>query len=275
MNFKCYPYGLITILIFNSLFCKAQDIVINNNLSEKVIVFGNSKILITLDYNAKCNISELLLNGQSVICGPAGIFSSVKTSNAENSTLNLKTNPIIRTGKNSVTVSNIKYGNNTEMVEEVWNFLITENNIRFEIERDFPNSLIIEEAAFPSFRFKSINTWDGAFTGYGGLAWFYLFNQKLCTYGVHSDCSVFWNSFTGNALKVAVSVKGKQVAMKYSRSDEDNLIYNIVVSDNEQTYRYDSEKRSRFIRGKNRCLGLLYCSGRKICSDNYTFISEL
>lgn len=40
------------------------------------------------------------------------------------------------------------------------------------------------------------------------------------------------------------------MAMKYSRSADNNLIYNISVSDNELSYRYEAEKRSRFIREK-------------------------
>ncbi len=137
-----------------------------------------------------------------------------------------------------------------EPVTENWKFLITESDIKFDIERNFPKSINIEEAAFPSFNFNNINTWNGAFLGYGGLAWFYLFNQKLCTYGVHSNSSIFWNSETGNGLKVAVKAQGKQVAMKFSRSNDDKLIYNIAVSDSELTCRYEAEKRSRFIRGK-------------------------
>jgi hypothetical protein len=206
--------------------------------------------MITLDYNEKFNISGLIVNGQSVISGPAGIFSSIKTSANTYSTLKLTSMPAIKTGKNSVSISNIKYGKDDEWVEECWNFIITENDIRVNIERTFPKPLHIEEADFPSFNFDNIKTWDGAFLGYGGLAWFYLFNQKLCTYGVHTDCSTFWNGTTGNALKVSVSSKGKKVAMKYSRSNEDKLIYDISVSDSELTSRYESEKRSRFIRGK-------------------------
>jgi len=44
----------------------------------------------------------------------------------------------------------------------------------------------VEEAAFPVFNFDSIDTWEGAYQGYGGLPGFYLFNEKLCTYGVHT-----------------------------------------------------------------------------------------
>jgi len=191
MEHKFSREAIVVLFLFTFLKCNAGNIIINNNPSASEIVFGNSKIMITLDYKGKCNISSLAVNGQSVI-----------------------------------------------------------SDIRFDIERDFPKPLHIEEAAFPSFNFNNINTWNGAFLGYGGLAWFYLFNEKLCTYGVHSDCSVFWNSSSGNALKVAVSVPGKQIAMKYNRSNDDKLIYNISVSDIELTSRYETEKRSRFVRGK-------------------------
>ena len=250
MEHKFFREAIVVLFLFTFLKCNAGNIIINNNPSVREIVFGNGKIMITLDYKGKCNISSLAVNGQSVISGTEGIFSSIKTSTGTYSTLNLTSVPSIKTGTNTVTVSNIKYGNNEDVIIEKWNFLISESDIRFDIERDFPKPLHIEEAAFPSFNFNNINTWNGAFLGYGGLAWFYLFNEKLCTYGVHSDCSVFWNSSSGNALKVAVSVPGKQIAMKYNRSNDDKLIYNISVSDIELTSRYETEKRSRFVRGK-------------------------
>lgn len=116
MNFKCCRFGLIIIFLFTGIFCNAGDIVIKNSPMDKVIIFGNSKIMITLDYNGKCNISSLNVNGQSVISGPTGIFSAIKTSTNSYSTLKLTTVPTIKTGKNTVTVSNIKYGNNEETV---------------------------------------------------------------------------------------------------------------------------------------------------------------
>jgi hypothetical protein len=250
MNHKINRIGLVLLFLFSTIYCNAGDILIKNNPLDKIITFGNDKITITLDYNGKCNISDLTVNGQTVISGPTGIFSEIRTSTGTFSTLKPTSVPVIKTGKNTVSVSNITYGSNDENVTENWSFLITENDIRYDIERSFPKSLSIEEAAFPSFKFDNIKTWNGAFLGYGGLAWFYLFNEKLCTYGVHSDCSLFWNSTTGNGLKVAVAAKGKEVAMKYSRSNDDNLIYNISVSDNELNSRYETEKRSRFIRGK-------------------------
>ncbi len=250
MKLKYCKFELILIFLFTGIICKGADIFINNSAPDKLMTFGNSKIMITLDYNGKCNVSELTVNGQKVISGNEGIFSEIKTAEDTYSSLKLLSVPEIKIGENSVDISNIKYGNDETTIIENWKFVITKSDIKFNIERNILQPLIIEDAGFPSFNFNTINTWNGAFLGYGGLAWFYLFNQKLCTYGVHSDCSTFWNSETGNALKVSVSVPGKQVAMKYTRSNEDKLIYNIYVSDSELTCRYAAEKRSRFIRDK-------------------------
>ena len=249
-NITSFRFLSLMLFLGFTLVGNAGNIMITDKPQDKVIIFGNSKIRITLDYNGKCAVTEMSVNNQSVISGQAGIFSEIRTSTATYSTLKLTSVPTIKIGKNTVKISNIQYGTDNEAAIENWNFLITENDIKLDIERSFPKAFSIQEAAFPSFKFNSIHTWDGAFLGYGGLAWFYLFNEKLCTYGVHSDSSIFWNSTTGNGLKVAVSAPGKQVAMKYSRSNDDQLIYNITVSDNEMLFRYESEKRSRFVRGK-------------------------
>ena len=250
MNIKYFRFGFVLLFLFVFAFKGVAEIEINNDSNAKVVVFGNDKISFTLDYNGKCSVTRLAINGQPVITGSDGIFSAITTSNEYWSTLKLESDPTIKTGKNTVRINNIIYGTKEQSVTENWIFNITESEIKFDIERNFPKPLEIEEAAFPSFKFDGMDTWNGAFLDYGGLAWFYLFNQKLCTYGVHSNSSVFWNSTTGNALKIAADADGKKVAMKYSRSNDDQLNYTISISDKELTYRYEAEKRSRFIRGK-------------------------
>jgi len=163
---------LITLFLLGSFFCHAGDIVINNNTVDKTVIFGNSKMRVTLDYNQKCAVSGLTINGQTVISGHAGIFSEIRTSSNTYSTLKVSTDPSITIGKNSVEIKNIKYGEGEEITIENWNFIITETDIKFEIERNLQKDIAVEEAAFPSFNFDNINTWNGAFLGYGGLAWF-------------------------------------------------------------------------------------------------------
>jgi len=239
------------LLVLFTCFSASGQIRISDQSVGKVVVLGNSKLQITLDYDLKCVVTDLLVNQEPVLQPGSGIFSEIRTSGNTFSSRKLNTSPEIKTTKNTVVLSNIIYGEGKSQVRENWTFYIDESDIRLSIERTVPDTFVAEEAAFPSVNFKDIHTWDGAFLGYGGLAWFYLFNEKLCTYGVHTGSSVFWNSTTGNGLSVSADVAGKQLASKFTRSADDHLVYAVSVSDNEMTYRYDADtKRRRFIREK-------------------------
>jgi hypothetical protein len=229
--------------------CVAQNAVIKNDAKNKTITFGNSKIKFTLDYNSKANVSALEVNGQKVIDGTAGIYSEVRTPSASYSSLHTSSTPRIKATANTVTVAGISYGDKDLTINETWKFTVKDNDIKLDVDRTFSKATLAEEVSLPSFNFSNINTWEGAYQGYGGLAWFYLFNERLCTYGVHTSSSRFWNSKTGNGLKISADAPGKQVAMKYSRTNDDKLAYSITVSDKEMIPRFDSgTNRKRFIR---------------------------
>ena len=233
----------------NSVESIAQIAAINNNITEKKVVFGNGRIKMTLDYNQKANVSSLIINRQQVIEDDAGIYSLIKTQDSTYSTLQLLTQPEVKISANTIILSAITYGDKANPINETWTFNIIADSIEFNISRTISKSVTAEKVSLPVFTFKSMDTWEGAYTDYGGLAWFYLFNKKLDTYGVHSSTTQFWNSKTGNGLTVAVDVPGKQVAMSYSRSTEDKLEYTIAVAEHEMLPRFDSgTHRRRFIR---------------------------
>jgi len=229
--------------------CFAQAIKISNDAAGKKIVFGNEKIQATLDYNQKVNISLLTINGQKVIESAAGIYSLIRTQTTTYSSLHLSADPAIKITNNAISVAGIIYGDKSLTVNETWTFTVTNTSIKFDMGRTMSKAIIAEQVALPVFIFNDINTWEGAYQDYGGLAWFYLFNKKSDTYGVHSSSSRFWNSKTGNGLTVTVDAPGKQIAMDYSRTAEDKLAYSIGVSQNEMVSRFDSgTHRRRFIR---------------------------
>ena len=233
----------------NSVESIAQIAAINNNITEKKVVFGNGRIKMTLDYNQKANVSSLIINGQQVIQDDAGIYSLIKTQDSTYSTLQLLTQPEVKISANTIILSAITYGDKANPINETWTFNIIADSIEFNISRTISKSVTAEKVSLPVFTFKSMDTWEGAYTDYGGLAWFYLFNKKLDTYGVHSSTTQFWNSKTGNGLTVAVDVPGKQVAMSYSRTTADKLEYTIAVAEHEMLPRFDSgTHRRRFIR---------------------------
>lgn len=250
--------NLKKVSIFFALFCLnsiyssliiAQNVNIIDDPINKIISLENSNLKLSIDYNKKANISLLEVNGQKVIDGAAGIYSEIKTASTTYNTLNLLSQPVCIVEKNSIKISGVSYGDKNVIITEAWEFITSEKDIKFNIERSFSNIIRIEEASLPVFNFTSINTWEGAYQGYGGLAWFYLFNEKLATYGVHTNSSKFWNSKTGNGLSIVVDAPGKQVAMKYTRTNTDQLAYGISVSNQEMIPRYDEgTNRKRFIR---------------------------
>jgi hypothetical protein len=212
-----------------------------------VINIHNAKINMVLNYDKKASITSLSVGGQKVITSADGIFTSVTIGGTVYSSLNLTGSPVLIKAGNTIKLNGIHYG----VINENWIFTISSQSIKWTIERSTATNIKIDEAALPEFNFDSINTWDGAYQGYGGLAWFYLFNEKLCTYGVHTTSSNFWNGKTDNGLNVSVNSPGKNVAMKYSRTKEDKLAYAITVSDKELGFKLDSgTKRRRFLRGR-------------------------
>ena len=227
----------------------SQSVKINNNVKDKTVVFGNEKMTITLDYNKKANISLLSINGQQVIQGDAGIYSRIKTKEATYSTLDLSSDPAIKVSNNTVSITGISYGDTNVPIDETWTFTISNSDIKFDMDRTLSKATVAEQVGLPIFIFNGMDTWEGAYQDYGGLAWFYLFNKKLDTYGVHSSSSRFWNSETGNGLTIEVNAPGKQVAMDYSRTKEDKLAYSISVSQNEIAPRFDpGTNRRRYVR---------------------------
>jgi hypothetical protein len=215
----------------------------------QTLVFGNAKLQLTLDYNAKATISALTVNGEKVIDGPEGIYSLLKTRTATYSTLHLLANPVAAKTGNIVTLKNIVYGDEDLRITETWRFIISKDNIKFTIDRTLSKPVEIEQASLPVLTFKSVNTWEGAYQDYGGLAWFYLFNQRAETYGTHAHSSKFWNSKTNNGLTVSVDAPGEQVAMSYSRTMTDQLACGITIQKNEPLLRLDSgTNRRRFLR---------------------------
>jgi hypothetical protein len=251
MKTNSHFLALILLIILLNSYNAIGQVVIKNQPANKVIAFGNSQLMFTLDYNQRCVVTKLEVGGEPVVSTNGGIYSEVRTALATYSTKKLTDAPTLVTTKNQVTVSNIRYGDKDVSFNETWKFDITQSDIQFTIERAVNKPVEVEEVAFPSINFNSFKTWNGAFLEYGGLAWFYLFNEKLCTYGVHSGYSAFWNSTTGNGLKVTAASPGKQVSSKFSRTSEDGLNYAISVSDREMKFRYDPDtKRRRFIRQK-------------------------
>jgi hypothetical protein len=207
----------------------------------KDILIANSKVIMTLGYGRSASITSLVVNGQKVISSADGIFTSVTIGGVVYSSLHLLETPVMVQNGNVFTLKGIVYGDKGLKIRENWVFTVSSSAIKWAEERSFSKAVKVDEAAMPAFNFDQMSTWEGAYQGYGGLAWFYLFNEKLCTYGVHTHSSNFWNSETGNGLNITVDAPGRNVAMKYT----------VTVSNKQLLPKHDAgTNRRRFIRAR-------------------------
>ncbi|SDH21252.1 alpha-L-rhamnosidase-related protein [Mucilaginibacter gossypii] len=215
----------------------------------KTITISTPKLSMVLNYNNKASVTSLVINGKKVISSANGIYTSIKAGGITYSSLHLKSNPMLIKTADSYKIDGISYGDKDLTINESWTFIKKDKSIKWLIERKLSKQVKVDEAAMPVFNFDDINTWNGAYQGYGGLAWFYLFNEPLCTYGVHTRSSSFWNSKNGIGLNITVDAPGKEVAMKYTRTNENKLAYTVTVSNQEMLPHTDSgTNRRRFIR---------------------------
>ncbi|HVU96298.1 MAG TPA: hypothetical protein VHE34_13800 [Puia sp.] len=217
----------------------------------RTITICNAHLTLMLETGDRACIRSMTVNGQEVLDAAGGGYTSVTVGGNTYSSLHLLASPSVARRTDSVIVDGIRYGDRRAPIRERWVFITSGAAIRWKIERRLPAATKIDGSSTPVLQFNGLDTWDGAYQGYGGLAWFYLFNEKLCTYGVHTRLSSFWNGKTGNGLDVTVEAPGKQVAMRYTRTNDDRLAFGVTVSDVPMLPRYDSgTNRRRFIRGK-------------------------
>lgn len=253
MNSSIKPRLLFTLsLLAITAVAFSQPVQIMQYAAGKYIVFGNEKMRLRLDYNGQAVVTEMQVSEQPVMKTGDGIYSAIRTANASYSTQHILSAPVVKVSGNRVSLTGIVYGDDAVHITEDWTFTITATNIQFRIDRKLAKTIVAEQVGFPLFIFNSINTWEGAYQDYGGLAWFYLFNQPLDTYGVHSSSAAFWNKLTSNGLSISVAAQGKQVAMDFSRTATNKLSCTVAFDEKEMQPRFDSAiHRRRFIRGAN------------------------
>jgi hypothetical protein len=215
---------------------------------------ATSTISMDLDYGKmhdtvyRAGISRLTVDGRQVLASTDGMYTSVKINGKTYSSMRLRSKPVKTETADRLTLKGINYGDSGLLITETWTFIKMGETIQWNIERSISKPVLAQEAATPVMNFEDTSTWQGAYQGYGGLAWFYLFNHANDTYGVHTASSDFWNSKIKKGLRITVDAPGKKIAMSYTRTSDSRLSYAITVSDHEVPPLADSgTQRRRFV----------------------------
>ncbi len=224
--------------------------VLDHDRDGKIITLtdSSSNIQLKIDYAQGCRISELLVKGRNTLSS-SGACTSIKTHSSVFSSLESAHTLKVKKRRNTITISDIVFGNDSISISETWIFSVSANNIIWEIRREYPENLNLDDMAMPAWFFGSMETWKGGILNTGGVVWCkYLHNQND-TYGVHTDGVTFWETDRGTGLRIEAGCNaGGSIASSFSHTPDEEFKFTQYLTQNELGQRYNL---SRFVSGHN------------------------
>ncbi|MBF8296225.1 MAG: hypothetical protein HW389_2770 [Bacteroidetes bacterium] len=211
-----------------------------------VVSTGGGSLALRIQYGGKCVVDQVFVRGRQVLSESQNVFTGVDIGGTRLAAISCFEDPAISVGKEAVTISGIRFGNETLQAEEKWVFTGSEERIRWSIERIYRGDGVADEVLLPLWTFPSMSTWTAAILGTGGVAWFRLFDTVRATYAVHTDSVTFWNADSGSSLRImARPQQGQHVAVRFSRLPGDQVCCSFAVTHRELVPRYDPEFHRR------------------------------
>lgn len=225
-------YGIFSLLCLCRVFSFGQSPIENNPGNKSVKVRdGDGNLVLNVNYDRKCIISQVKIFHETPVSNDKGIFSAVKMMGKWFTTESVMKTPIATVKKNQVTIDDIYYGAENKQFKEKWIFNTYSDYIDWTIEREYPERLTLEDMGFPQWSFNSMETWTGALLGTGGVAWSMLFNKENASYANHTGEVALWNQANKSGLRISpVEHPGQQVAIRFSRQPDNKMTLNYSVS---------------------------------------------
>lgn len=190
----------------------------------------NGSLVLEIDYDRKLRISRLQVLDQVPVLNNEGIFSAVKVNGTWFTTQKDIRTPEVSVKKNSVAIGNIEYGEGNMIIKEKWIFDVSSGHVDWSIERQYPQSVTIEDTGFPQWSFNDMETWTGALLGTGGVAWCKLFNRVNASYGNHTGEVALWNQGNKSGLRITPMDPGVNYAIRFSRQPDNKWTLNYTAS---------------------------------------------
>lgn len=234
--------AVINLFLFPGiLFAKSGNSIKHNPAGKTItITVPDKKLSIMIDYSSGCIIKRLDVNGHNTLSAN-GIQTGIQTKNGEylsgsGNYANLK---VVKNGGHFI-IKGISYGDNTVKVAEAWDISLKGEKILWGITREYDNSALFEDMAFPKWNFADMSVWKGGILDNGGMVWCKYLKQINDTYGVHTGGATFWNAQSGDGLRITPTTPtGSLIASKYSHSNKNEFTYTQIISDSTLQQRYN------------------------------------
>jgi hypothetical protein len=218
--------------------------------SQKTIQIENGHAGLRINLNGYCWIDSLWIGSKPVVGPGGGAYSGFRIGPVWHTTRELLGDPRVVSGTDSLRITGIRYSCGEMAVDETWTFAFDREYILWTIDRVLPQTLTLDDNAFPAIGFGTIDDFDAAVLGNGGVAWFRLFNDSAIAYGIHTDLLTFWKTGDECCLQLGSRAGQECSAVTLSRAGT-SLTCAFSRSPSELQYRYDGgTHRRRFIRGR-------------------------
>lgn len=222
---------------------------IKHNKAEKTITItdADKNLSLLIDYSSGCFIKQLLIKGHNKL-SQEGIYSGVqKDANVFRSTD--KTSKVqVHETHNGIILTGISYGDNELGINETWRFHLNQNQIEWDITREYDHDAQLEDMSLPKWHFAEMSTWKGGIFDNGGMVWCKYLKETGDTYGVHTGGVTFWNAESGDGLAISAAAEmGGFVGAKYSHGKSNEFNCTQLLTANPLKQRYNL---SRFVSKK-------------------------
>jgi hypothetical protein len=191
-------------------------------------------LILDIDTRHKCIIDSVKVLGYDVISNKKGVYSSIKCIGKLYSTRSRIMPPKVISGRDSIVIDGIIFGEKENRVSEKWIFQPGADYIDWTIERTYKGNMTLEDTGFPVWSFNSMETWTGALLGTGGVAWCRFFDKIDASLGNHTGKVTFWNQENKACLSIEPSQQeGQHVASRFSRQPDNRFTLNYSVTEDE------------------------------------------
>jgi hypothetical protein len=237
----------ITSIIFLLLLAiSTQAKTVKQNFVAKTITIADdaNNLQLQIDYNRGCKISQVNIKGKNTI-SPLGVYTSIKIGDKVFNSIESKAQVRVKVKKNRLEISNIGFGEEKMGVIETWIFVTANNQITWEIRRQYQQNGKLDNMAIPVWNFSDLSIWKGGILNTGGVVWCKYLKNINDTYGVHTDGVTFWEPDSGDGFRVeAISNTGDKIACAFSHGEKDEFKFTQYLTPLELEQRYNL---SRFV----------------------------
>jgi len=206
---------------------------IEHDVQNKRLILSDAghRLLLSLNYDGKCLLDQVSVNGHQVVREDTGVCSAIKIGDQWFTTRSSIRTPQVKAASDTASITGIRFGPSGQEVSESWSFTVHSDGIVWRIDRTYQTTNMLEDSCTPGWDFQDMSTWTGALLGNGGVAWSRLFDAPNASYAIHNGKATFWNKNRGNCLRIIPSSPtDSKIAVRFSRQPSGAFSFNYSVT---------------------------------------------